>query len=73
LNQIFNLQAETADVDLAFAIHDLLRKRLPDRSRVFKSVARTRRRNDDPIVMREARGKKRAIQGPAVMMTFSAR
>jgi hypothetical protein len=39
-NQIFkSLQAETADIDLALAVDDLLRKRLPDRRRVFKSMA----------------------------------
>jgi hypothetical protein len=33
------LQAETADLDLAFAIDDLLRKRFSDRRRVFESMA----------------------------------
>jgi deoxyadenosine/deoxycytidine kinase len=40
LNQIFeSLQAETVDIDLAFAIDDLLRQRLADRRRVFESMA----------------------------------
>jgi hypothetical protein len=40
LNQIFeSLQAETADIDRAFAVDDLLLKQLPDRRRVFESMA----------------------------------
>jgi hypothetical protein len=40
LNQIFkSLHAETAHIDIAFAVDDLLRKRLPDRWRVFESMA----------------------------------
>jgi hypothetical protein len=34
-----SFQAETADIDLAFAVDDLLRKRLSDRRRVFESMA----------------------------------
>jgi hypothetical protein len=34
-----SLQAETADIDLAFAVDDLLHKRLADRRRVFESMA----------------------------------
>jgi hypothetical protein len=33
------LHAETADIDPAFAVDDLLRKRLADRRRVFESMA----------------------------------
>ena len=40
LNQIFKpLHPETADIDLAFAVDDLLRQRLPDGGGVFKSMA----------------------------------
>ena len=40
LNQIFkSLQTETADIDLAFAVDDLLRQCLPDRRRVLESMA----------------------------------
>jgi hypothetical protein len=40
LNQIFkSLQAETADIDLALAVDDLLRQRFPDRRRVFEAMA----------------------------------
>jgi len=53
LNQIFKpLHAETADIDLAFAVDDLLRKRLADGGGVFKSMAGARRRNHDAIVIR---------------------
>jgi hypothetical protein len=39
-NQIVkSLHAETADIDFAFAVDDLLRQRLPDRRRVFESMA----------------------------------
>ena len=40
LNQIFkSLQTETADIDLAFTVDDLLRQCLPDRRRVLESMA----------------------------------
>ena len=40
LNQIFkSLHAETADIDLAFTVDDLLRQCLPDRRRVLESMA----------------------------------
>lgn len=40
LNQIFkSLQAETADIDLALAVDDLLRQRFADRRRVFEAMA----------------------------------
>jgi hypothetical protein len=40
LNQIFkSFQAETADVDPAFAVDDLLRQGLADRCGVFESMA----------------------------------
>jgi hypothetical protein len=40
LDQMFeSLQAKTVHIDLAFAVDDLLRKRLPDRRRVFESMA----------------------------------
>ena len=44
--------AETADVDLAFAIDDLLRQRFADGGGVFESMARTGRRDDDAIAVR---------------------
>jgi hypothetical protein len=40
LNQIFKpLHPETADIDRAFAVDDLLRQRLADGGRVFESMA----------------------------------
>jgi hypothetical protein len=40
LHQNFeSLHAETADIDLAFAVDDLCRERLADRRRVFESMA----------------------------------
>lgn len=40
LNQTFkSLHSETADIDFAFAVDDLLRKRLADRRRVFETMA----------------------------------
>jgi hypothetical protein len=40
MNEIFkSLHAESADIDLAFAVDDLLCKHLPDGRRMFKSVA----------------------------------
>jgi hypothetical protein len=39
LNNIFkSFQAETSDIDLAFTVDNLLRKRLADRRRVFESM-----------------------------------
>ncbi|MGH7874264.1 MAG: hypothetical protein ACREQO_18895 [Candidatus Binatia bacterium] len=39
MHQIFKLfMLESADIDLAFAVHDLLRQRLPDRRRLFESM-----------------------------------
>ena len=34
-----SLQAETAHIDLAFPVDDLLRQRLADRRRMFESMA----------------------------------
>jgi hypothetical protein len=52
MNAIFkSLHAESADIELAFAVDDLLCKHLPDGRRVFESMARTRRRNHYAVVI----------------------
>ena len=53
MEEIFEpLQREAAEIDFAFAVDDLLCKRLADGGRVLESMARTRRRDHDAIVIR---------------------